>query len=90
MPMLSDQQVASGVRSFLFRGLRGLKAWMASADDLRHEKLTEALVAEFADQITKELGIAEKAHPWRTQSIAKRAPGRPRKIAEETLDAPNI
>jgi hypothetical protein len=91
--MLSDQQVASGVRSFIFRGLRGLKAWMASADDLRHEKLTEALVSQFAEQIARELGVTEKPHPWRAGNAVKRGPGRPRKsdqTAAEITEAPNI
>lgn len=77
--MLNDQQVASAIRSFLFRGLRGLKAWMASANDLRHEKLTEALVAELADSIAAEMGVGAKPHPWRSGSAVKRGPGRPRK-----------
>lgn len=75
--MLNDQQVASAIRSFLFRGLRGLKAWMASADDLRHEKLTEALVAQLADSIAAEMGVGAKPHPWRATSAVKR--GRPPK-----------
>lgn len=80
---MQDQQVASAVRSFVFRALRALKAWMASADDLRHENLTPEVVDRICADINSVLGLASKAHPWRMSDAVKR---RPRK---ETVTATN-
>ena len=90
---MQDQQVASAVRSFLFRGLRGLKAWMASGDDLRHENLTPEVVDKLCADINAVLGLESKAHPWRMGDAVRRR-GRPPKnnpqSAAETVAASDI